>query len=202
LTGVAALWQFVRPRDAAERCDLCGASLPRVHTHQFEPSARRIRCACESCSRVAGEWRQIPRNVQALSGFRMTDALWDDLMIPISLAFFSHCTPAGRVMAFYPGPAGAAESTMGLDTWREIAEKNPVLQSMEADVEALLVNRVGSSRQYFLVPIDECYRLVGLIRIHWRGLSGGSLVWGEIAAFFDELRRKAGVPGKGRSCRA
>ncbi len=57
----------------------------------------------------------------------MTDAQWDDLMIPISLAFFSYCSPAGRVMAFYPGPAGAAESTMGLDTWREIEEANPEL---------------------------------------------------------------------------
>ena len=65
-----------------------------------------------------------------------------------------------------------------------------------ADVEALLVNRVGSAREYFLVPIDECYRLVGLIRIHWRGLSGGSLVWGEIAAFFDDLRRRASLSGK------
>jgi Family of unknown function (DUF5947) len=136
------------------------------------------------------EWREIPRNVRALPGFRITDAQWEDLMIPISLAFFSYCSPAGRVAAFYPGPAGVTESTMGLDRWREIAAANPGLQSIRPDVEALLVNRVGSSREYFLVPIDECYRLVGLIRIHWRGLSGGSLVWGAIADFFDELRRK------------
>ncbi len=126
----------------------------------------------------------------------MTDTQWDDLMIPISLAFFSHSSPAGRVVAFYPGPAGAAESTMGLDAWRGIEEANPDLLSMRPDVEALLVNRVGSTREYFLVPIDECYRLVGLIRIHWRGLSGGALVWGAIADFFDELR------GKEASCRA
>ena len=35
---------------------------------------------------------------------------------------------------------------------------------MEPDVEALLINRVGPAREYFLAPIDECYRLVGLIR--------------------------------------
>ena len=34
--------------------------------------------------------------------------------------------------------------------------------------------------QYYIVPIDECYRLVGLIRMHWRGLSGGTEVWKEI----------------------
>jgi hypothetical protein len=58
------------------------------------------------------------------------------------------------------------------------------------DVEALLVNRVGAARDYFIVPIDECYKLVGLIRLHWRGLSGGAVVWGEIGRFFDELRRR------------
>jgi hypothetical protein len=193
LTGVASLRQFVRPRDAAERCDSCGVPLSAAHAHLFEPSARRVRCACERCARL-GLWLEIPRHARSLPGFQMTDAQWDDLMIPIALAFFSYCSHAGRVVAFYPGPAGAAESTMGLDTWREIAEANFDLLVMQPDVEALLVNRVGSAREYFLVPIDECYRLVGLIRIHWRGLSGGSLVWGAIADFFDQLR------GRGTSC--
>jgi hypothetical protein len=67
---------------------------------------------------------------------------------------------------------------------------NPELRFLKPDVEALLVNRVGASREYFITPIDECYKLVGLIRVYWRGLSGGALVWGEIARFFDELRRK------------
>jgi len=199
---VTSLRQFVRPRETGERCDSCGASLPGAHIHQFDPSGRRVRCACERCARLAGLWREIPRDVLALPEFRITDAQWDDLMIPISLAFFSYSTPVGRIMAFYPGPAGAAESAMGLDTWREVVEGNPVLLSMQPDVEALLVNRVGSTREYFLVPIDECYKLVGLIRIHWRGLSGGSLVWGEIANFFTALKRKAEVDAKGASCQA
>ncbi len=111
-------------------------------------------------------------------------------MIPISLAFFSYSIPAGRVMAFYPGPAGAAESGIPLDKWQEIADGNPELLLMQPEVEALLVNRVGSAREYFIAPIDDCYRLVGLIRIHWRGLSGGTLVWGEIGRFFDNLRAR------------
>ena len=120
----------------------------------------------------------------------MTDAQWDDLMIPISLAFFTWNSAAGRVMAFYPGPAGAAESSLRLGAWQEIAEANPELLLMEPDVEALLVNRTGSVRDYLIVPIDECYRLIGSIRLHWRGLSGGALVWGEIAKQFADLRRR------------
>ena len=53
----------------------------------------------------------------------------------------------------------------------------------EPDVEALLVNRVGAVREYFIVPIDECYKLVGLIRLHWRGLSGGASSGERSAAF-------------------
>ncbi len=33
---------------------------------------------------------------------------------------------------------------------------------MQPDVEALLVNRVGAARDISRVPIDECYKLVGI----------------------------------------
>lgn len=189
---VAALRKFIRPRNAQERCDTCGAPLSGTHPHNFEPSTRRIRCACDPClTHYAPLYQPIPQRVQALPHFRMSDAQWDDLMIPISLAFFSYSTPAQKVIALYPGPAGAAESLLPLDAWEQIAAANPGVRQMQPDVEALLVNRVGAAREYLIVPIDRCYHLVGLIRIHWRGLSGGAVVWGEIARFFDELRRKA-----------
>jgi hypothetical protein len=50
--------------------------------------------------------------------------------------------------------------------------------------------------EYFVVPIDVCYRLVGLIRIHWRGLSGGTEVWQEIGKFFTELRARSEFPAE------
>jgi hypothetical protein len=56
------------------------------------------------------------------------------------------------------------------------------------DVEALLVNRVKGAREYYRVSIDRCFSLVGLIRQHWRGLSGGAEAWDAIDAFFDTLR--------------
>ena len=56
--------------------------------------------------------------------------------------------------------------------------------TLEPDVEALLVNRIGEARECYRVGIDECYKLVGLIRTHWRGLSGGQAVWDEIGRFF------------------
>jgi hypothetical protein len=188
---VAALRKFVKTRVAEERCDVCGIGLPADHIHQFDPVTRRVRCACQSCAIAStASYLEIPRRVRVLTDFRMSDAQWDDLLIPIALAFFSYSTPARRVVALYPGPAGAAESLLKLPAWDEIVVQNRELRDMQPDVEALLVNRVGSTREYLLAPIDECYKLVGIIRLHWRGFSGGSTVWGEIASFFDALRQK------------
>ena len=193
--SIAALRKFVRPRTSEETCDSCGLPVPPGHMHQFDPSKRRILCACNACAALyATRYREIPRQVRSLPNFQISDAQWDDLLIPISLAFFSFQTPASRVVALYPGPAGAAESSLRLAAWEDIALANPELRGMQPDVEALLVNRVGVTREYFLVPIDECFKLVGLIRLHWRGLSGGALVWGEIERFF------AGLRSRGRTC--
>ena len=63
---------------------------------------------------------------------------------------------------------------------------------MQPDIEALLVNRPrDAERQGWLVPIDDCYRLVAVIRTRWRGFTGGKEVWLEIEGFFEELDRRA-----------
>jgi hypothetical protein len=100
---------------------------------------------------------------------------------------------------------GPTESLLELDAWEELESVNPVLGTMEADVEALLVNRARGERSVWLLPIDDCYTLVATIRTRWKGLTGGREVWEAIATFFDELGRKATtVPGgvaRGRSDR-
>jgi hypothetical protein len=114
------------------------------------------------------------------------------------MAFFFRGSREGRVMAFYPSPMGPTESLLGLEAWRELEAADPQLLEMQDDVEALLVNRARGARQYWLVPIDDCYRLVALIRTRWRGLTGGREVWEELARFFDDLDETAAVAA-GRS---
>jgi Family of unknown function (DUF5947) len=196
INPLTALRQFARPRPPAERCDLCGSTLAPEHEHLVEPSSRQLHCACSACAILFGDregarFRRVPRRVEALVDFQITDAQWESLHLPISLAFFFRSTPAGRVVAFYPSPAGSMESLLSLESWQELEAENPILRELEADVEAMLVNRVGQARAYFRVPIDECYKLVGLLRTHWRGLSGGSEVWDGIRGFFDQLRKRA-----------
>ena len=197
-TPLARLRQFVRPRAAVEMCELCSAVLAPEHEHLVEPMSRQLVCACNACAilftnQEAKRYRRVPRRVYALPDFHLTDARWESLMIPIGMAFFFHSTPAGKVVCIYPSPAGPTESLLDLRAWADVVSDNTVLEDLEPDVEALLVNRVGDVREYYLVPIDECYKLVGLIRAHWRGLSGGAEVWQEIARFFAGLKTKAKV---------
>ena len=44
-----------------------------------------------------------------------------------------------------------------------------------------------------IAPIDECYGLVGAIKMSWEGISGGPAIESEVPAFFDGLRRRAGA---------
>lgn len=191
----ARLRKFVRKpgEEQAEICELCAASLPAEHQHLLELEKHQIACACDACAILFVDdarqsYRRIPRDVFQLHNFNMDDQQWESLLIPINLAFFVRSSRAGRVLAQYPSPAGAMESSLHLDDWSAIVAHNPGLDEFSADVEALLVNRISHPAQYFRAPIDHCYRLVGLIRRHWRGLSGGPEVWREIDRFFERLR--------------
>jgi hypothetical protein len=199
---LALLRQFTPRRSSVERCEMCSGELPAEHDHLVEPAQHKLMCACTACAilfdgQVNPKYKRVPRVVQFLQDFEMSEGQWETLRIPIEMAFFLLSSPQGRMIALYPSPAGAIESLLPLDTWEEISLANPALNKMKADVEALLVNRVGSNRgsqaEYYLVPIDECYKLVGLIRTHWRGLSGGTDVWREIRTFFGELKGKSGI---------
>lgn len=138
-----------------------------------------------------GRFKLIPRDSKSLPDFQMTDSQWENFALPINLTFLYRDTAAGKIVALYPSPAGATESLLSVQNWQALEADNPVLADMEADVEALLVNRVGTAREYFIASMDVCYELVGLIRMHWRGLSGGEKVWEEIEKFFSRLREKA-----------
>lgn len=188
----AVLQQFVRKKRPAEICELCGAALPSEHQHLIEPESRRLACSCDACAilfsgQQGAKYRRVPRRVEGLPDFRMTDEQWEILHIPINLAFFFRSVPAQRVVVLYPSPAGATESLLSFESWCELEEANPVLREMEPDVEALLVNRVRQKRDYYRVPIDHCYKLIGIIRANWRGLSGGTEVWEAIDQFFAGL---------------
>ncbi|HUK46623.1 MAG TPA: DUF5947 family protein [Terriglobales bacterium] len=196
----ATLQQFVRkPQAKPEVCELCAAPLAPEHCHLFELDKRSVTCACDPCAILFSgnsrqRYRRIPRDIVRLDDFAMDDHEWDSLLIPISLAFFVNDSKAGRLVAQYPSPGGAMESLLDLEYWDAIVERNPQLRSFEPDVEVLLVNRISDPPQYYRAPIDQCFKLVGLIRKHWRGLSGGTEVWEQINQFFQQLNSRSRRP--------
>jgi hypothetical protein len=177
-----------------EHCELCGDPIPPDHRHMLDLRSRELMCACRACKILfdsgasgGGHYRLVPDRRLRLAGFEMDDVAWEELRIPVDMAFFFFRSDVARVVAYYPSPAGPTESLLELDAWEELERANPLLGQLEPDVEALLVNRSRGARQYFLVPIEDCYGLVGLIRTRWRGLTGGREVWEEIEAFFEGL---------------
>jgi len=184
------LRRLVPKADTAEHCGLCRQALPPQHDHLIDPRTRRLLCSCQACAILfnnpAAQYKRVPKRVQFLPDCDISDAEWDALMIPIGIAFFVKQTvenAGNRIAAYYPSPAGPVESLLSLE------ECPAVVESLEPDTEALLVNR--AAREYFVLPIDECYRLVGLMRTHWKGLSGGSEVWREMQLFFQEMKSRA-----------
>ncbi len=189
-----------------EWCELCGQAIPPdpEHRHLLEVATREILCVCRPCSILfdseaasEGRYKTVSDRLLYLEDFEMSDLQWENLRVPVDMAFFFYSTPAERVVAYYPSPMGPTESLLTLEAWEELEGDNPVLKGMERDVEALLVNRARGASDHLLVPLDECYKLVGLIRTRWRGFSGGREVWEDITEFFEDLRRRAKIVGKG-----
>jgi len=178
------------------RCELCGAQLAEDHRHLLHLEERRILCACEPCVAMRsgeGPYRTTGVRLLWLENFELPEELWASLRIPIGLAFFMRSSSVGRIVGMYPSPAGATECELELSAWEDLCAANPVLETLDEDVEGLIVNRIGKPQQLVIAPIDECYRLVGTIKAGWEGISGGGVVERIVPGYFADLRRRAEV---------
>lgn len=189
------LRRLVPAADNAEHCGLCRQALGPRHEHLINPRSRRLMCSCQPCAILfqnpAAQLKRVPKRIRFLPDCDISEADWDALMIPIGIAFFvrqSQEDGTMRTVAYYPSPAGPVESLLALESWSGTWK---IMDELEPNVEALMVNR--ASCEYFVLPIDECYRLVGLMRTHWKGLSGGGEVWREMKLFFEEMKGRAVV---------
>src|SRR4051794_13348055 len=164
----------------AERCELCGAPIAAEHRHLLDLDTREVACACRACALLfdrpgidAGRFRTIGDRRLRIADLELSDLMWEELRLPVDMAFFFHGSREGRVRAFYPSPMGPTESLLGLEAWADVEAANPVLATLVPDTEALLVDRARGARRHWIVPIDECYRLVGLFRTPWGGVRRG-----------------------------
>jgi hypothetical protein len=193
-----------RERETSARCELCGDTAADPHQHVLDERRREILCACRACALLfeqegsgLSHYRLVPdRHV------RLTGVSPADLGVPVGLAFFvrehgdhpdgNPCGNTagnvdGNVVAHYPSPLGVTRWEVDPAAWTGAVERCPPLRTMRPLVEALLVCTVRELDEQWMVPIDECYRLVALIRREWTGMSGGQSVWLRIEEFFHEL---------------
>ncbi|OLZ63029.1 hypothetical protein AV521_40220 [Streptomyces sp. IMTB 2501] len=173
-----------------EVCELCAARVAGEHAHLYDIGAARVRCVCGPCSVLfaddgAGRYRLVPRR-----RLRLPPVDTGVLGVPVGLVFFVPRSD-GTVTAQGPSPAGAMRWEVDAAAWRRLAGTVPQLASMAPDVEALLVNTVRGLDEHWIVPVDDCYRMIALVRREWRGLSGGGRVWPAVEQFFKELTERS-----------
>ncbi|ANP52608.1 hypothetical protein AVL59_26460 [Streptomyces griseochromogenes] len=174
-----------------EVCDLCAAPVAEEHPHLYDTGAAEVRCVCRPCSVLfaedgAGEGRHllVPRR-----RLRLPPVDTAVLGVPVGLVFFVPRSD-GTVTAQGPSPAGAMRWEVDASAWQRLTATFPQLASMAPEVEALLVNTARGPRAHWIVPIDDCFRMVALVRREWRGLSGGGRVWPAVERFFAELTER------------
>jgi len=183
---------------AVEHCELCREVLTDRHGHLVDTDKRSLACACRACYLLftqegagGGRYRAVPERIYHDPSRPLSDLDWNDLQIPVAMAFFFYNSAIGRVVAGYPSPAGPTECELDLQAWDKIAAEHPLLTEMAPDVEAILVNRTDLGNEVFLIPIDMCYSLVGELRMYWTGFDGGAEVRTAMARFMTGLRHRA-----------
>jgi hypothetical protein len=189
---------------------MCATPLPEEHSHVVNVESRELMCVCRPCyllftaeGSAQGKYRCVPDRYLYDPYFQLDAAQWEQIQIPVSIAFFFYNSSLERFVAFYPSPAGATESLLDLESWREVMEANSSFEGIHPDVEALLLRQEESEDEQesrfecYLVPIDAAYELTAVVRMHWKGFSGGEEVWDRIDRFFEALRARSAVVGLG-----
>jgi Family of unknown function (DUF5947) len=179
---------------------MCRRPIATEHSHVVNVESRSLLCACRPCyllftpkGAAQGKYRAVPDRHLRLVSFQLNATQWERLQIPVGIAFFFFNSTSNKIAAFYPSPAGATESLLTLDAWQEIVDANPLLNDLAADVEALLLYRKRGENRFdsFIVPIDACYELTGIVRRYWKGFDGGEEAWREIDSFYQSLHEKS-----------
>lgn len=181
-----------------ERCEMCAEPIGDWHGHVVDVENRGLMCTCRPCALLftkegagGGRYQAVPERYKYAADVPLAAASWDSIGIPVAMAFFFTNSTLGQTVAFYPSPAGATESQLSLEAWTDLLAATPAMADLKPDVEALLVNKAAKGFECFLVPIDACYQLVGLVRMHWKGFDGGEEAWTAINEYFDGLRERS-----------
>jgi hypothetical protein len=186
------------PAEKVQRCEMCAEPIGGWHGHVVDLEGRGLMCTCRGCALLfttegagGGRFKTVPERYRHAANVPLAEMTWDSIGIPVAMAFFFTNTAMERTVAFYPSPAGATESLLSLEAWTDLLGAIPAFADLKPDVEALLVHKQEEGFEFFAVPIDACYELVGLVRMYWKGFDGGEEAWKAINEFFDGMRERS-----------
>ena len=146
-------------------------------------------CTCRACYLLFTaedaelRYRAVPDRYLSFPDFALAPGQWDDLEIPVGLAFFFLNSVLGRTVGFYPGPAGRRPSPScrwapGSRSSRPTRLRAAAARRRGAD-RAASPTRDAPARRCFLVPIDALLRAgrpaaPGLARVRRRAGGPGA----------------------------
>lgn len=159
---------------STERCELCATPLHSTHDHLLDPHARGVFCACSACAILfpdgattansAQRYVRMRSRVAALPQAAVTEHDLVLLGAPVRLAVLCPSTLHDALFMVYPSAAGPVESRARLETWRQLAAKQPELAAVRHDRDAVIADLRAPSRAALHVSLDVAYELLGTLR--------------------------------------
>lgn len=160
-----------REAAAVEHCELCATPLHATHDHLLDPQARGVFCACSACAILfpegavtAARYVRVRSRVAALTHTAVSEHDLIALGAPVRLAVLCPSTLHDALFMVYPSAAGPVESRASLKTWRAIAAKQPELEAVQHDRDAVIADLRAPSRRALHVSLDVAYELLGTLR--------------------------------------
>ena len=165
-----------------ERCDFCAKPVAPQHSHLIDLKARRIMCGCRPCAltfepdgAARGRFKLVPERFARIDDLR---ARRRDVGCAANSdrarVLFSQFGRRERLRRSIPGRPVLRNRNCRSMPGKPIAERHPVLSTLRADVEAILLAAAcATATDCFIVPIDAAYELVGfdphdVARLRWR----------------------------------
>ena len=148
-SSCGAFWNAPKPREgqSGKLANSAALALAAGHGHVVDVEQRRLMCTCRPCyllfTHPGAAGGQVPLGIRALSAHRSwrSALAMDGLQIPVGMVFYLRNSQIGRCRRFIPVPPGRRNRGLPVETWDEMVQANPVLATLEPDVEALLISR-------------------------------------------------------------
>ena len=159
---------------------MCSELIPEAHSHVVNLQHRNLMCACRACyllftqtGAAQGRYRAVPDRYLYDPAFALTDGQWDDLQIPVKMAFFFRNSTPRPLRRLLPQPRDRP-ILLPLEVWATVLAANPAVADLESDVEVLLLSATAGPRSASSCPStparirrSRANALAGIRR--WRG---------------------------------